>query len=159
MSVNNVQESGSFTPALGGLQRTVTDINGSEQSEGKISTQIVAQSLPAEATRQVSQVESENGSSEEASEIDNQTIVKQLEVVNEQLSLQSKNLVFEFDDINDPPIVKVVDSESGDVIREIPAKELREIAQVLNDIADNLNGKSGKMSNQFSSGILINAEL
>ena len=159
MSVNNVQESGNYNPALAGLQRTVTEVNGGLQSEGKIPAQIVAQSLPAETTRQTGEAEPEQGTVEDTSTVDNETIAKQLEVVNEQLSLQSKNLVFEFDDINDPPIVKVVDSESGDVIREIPAKELREIAQVLNDIADNINGKSGKMSNQFSSGILINAEL
>lgn len=159
MSVNNVQESGNYNPLLDAMQRTVADTNSSQQSDGKVSTQIVAQSLPAGTTRQAGQVEPEKDAVEEASKVDNQTIVKQLEVVNEQLSLQSKNLVFEFDDINDPPIVKVVDSESGDIIREIPAKELREIAQVLDDIADNMGSKSGKMSNQISSGILINAEL
>lgn len=159
MSVNNVQESGNYNPLLDAMQRTSVDTNSSRQSEGKVSTQIVAQSLPAGTSPQSGQVEPEQDAVEEASKVDNQTIAKQLEVVNEQLSLQSKNLVFEFDDINDPPIVKVVDSESGDIIREIPAKELRELAQVLDDIADNMGSKSGKMSNQISSGILINAEL
>ena len=44
-------------------------------------------------------------------------IVDKLKTVNDQLSFKSTSLVFEFDDANDPPIVKVVDKESGDVIR------------------------------------------
>ncbi|BFT31128.1 hypothetical protein D210916BOD24_23040 [Alteromonas sp. D210916BOD_24] len=159
MSVTNVPEPSNYSPSLTDTQRTAAANSRGEESDAKISAQIFAQSAVADKTKQADNVELEKGNVEEASNIDNQAIVKQLEVVNEQLSLQSKNLVFEFDDINDPPIVKVVDSESGDIIREIPPKELREIAQVLNDIADNINGKSGKMSNHFSSGILINAEL
>ncbi len=159
MSVTNIPESSNYSPSLSDTQRNVADNNQSQQREAKISTQIFAQNALEETTKKADKVELEKDNVDDTSSVDNKTIVKQLEVVNEQLSLQSKNLVFEFDDINDPPIVKVVDSESGDIIREIPPKELREIAQVLNDIADNINGKSGKMSNQFSSGILINAEL
>ena len=159
MSVTNVTESSNYSPSLNETQRTVTDNSRSQQSEAKVSAQILAQSALADTANQGEKNKPETGTNEDSANVDHQTIVKQLESVNEQLSLQSKNLVFEFDDINDPPIVKVVDSESGDVIREIPPKELREIAQVLNDIADNINGKSGKMANQLSSGILINAEL
>lgn len=70
-------------------------------------------------------------------------VVKAIDTVNQKLLVKSTNLVFEFDDVKDPPIIKVVDKENGDVIREIPSKELREIAKALNSIADNLNGSSG----------------
>ncbi|WP_334018931.1 flagellar protein FlaG [Alteromonas sp. S015] len=159
MSVTNVSESSSYSAPLKETPRTLDAGNNSQGSEAKISTQVLTQTTSAESQKQAEKPGLETGDVVETSTIDNQTIVKQLEAVNEQLSLQSKNLVFEFDDINDPPIVKVVDSESGEIIREIPSKELRKIAQVLNDIADNINGKPGNVSNQFSSGILINAEL
>lgn len=82
-------------------------------------------------------------------------LVDKLNVVNDQLSFKSTSLVFEFDDANDPPIVKVVDKESGDVIREIPPRELREIAKALTEIADNINRTDTKKSNTLSSGIFI----
>ena len=83
------------------------------------------------------------------------TIEDKLQVVNNQLSLKSTSLVFEFDDISEPPIVKVIDKESGDVIREIPPKELREIAKALTDIADNMSISAGVEQGKQSSGIFI----
>ena len=83
------------------------------------------------------------------------TIEDKLQVVNNQLSLKSTSLVFEFDDISEPPIVKVIDKESGDVIREIPPKELREIAKALTDIADNMSISGGVEQGKQSPGIFI----
>jgi flagellar protein FlaG len=83
------------------------------------------------------------------------TIEDKLQVVNNQLSLKSTSLVFEFDDTSEPPIVKVIDKESGDVIREIPPKELREIAKALTDIADNMSISGGVEQGKQSSGIFI----
>ncbi|WP_337841122.1 flagellar protein FlaG [Rheinheimera sp.] len=71
-----------------------------------------------------------------------------VDMVNQKLMVKSTNLVFEFDDAKDPPIVKVVDKANGEVIREIPSKELREIAKALNSIADNLNSSSGVLLNE-----------
>ena len=83
------------------------------------------------------------------------TIDDKLKIVNDLLSFKSTSLVFEFDDANDPPIVKVIDKESGDVIREIPPKDLREIAKALTEIADNINESDLKKPNKLSSGIFI----
>lgn len=96
---------------------------------------------------------SENSQQESALALS--TIDDKLKIVNEQLSFKSTSLVFEFDDANDPPIVKVIDKESGDVIREIPPKDLREIAKALTEIADNINENDLKKPNKLSSGIFI----
>lgn len=96
---------------------------------------------------------SENQQQESA--ITQSTIDDKLKIVNEQLSFKSTSLIFEFDDANDPPIVKVIDKESGDVIREIPPKDLREIAKALTEIADNINENDLKKPNKLSSGIFI----
>ena len=91
----------------------------------------------------------------QVSEFVQSSIADKLEAVNDQLSFKSTSLVFEFDDANDPPIVKVVDKESGDVIREIPPRELREIAKALTEIADNINRTDTKKSSKLSSGLFI----
>ena len=96
---------------------------------------------------------SENQQQESA--ITQSTVDEKLKILNEQLSFKSTSLVFEFDDANDPPIVKVIDKESGDVIREIPPKDLREIAKALTEIADNINENDLKKPNKLSSGIFI----
>ncbi|WP_337881093.1 flagellar protein FlaG [Rheinheimera sp.] len=71
-----------------------------------------------------------------------------VDMVNQKLMVKSTNLVFEFDGEKDPPIVKVVDKANGEIIREIPSKELREIAKALNSIADNVNSSAGVLLNE-----------
>jgi uncharacterized FlaG/YvyC family protein len=79
---------------------------------------------------------------------DSSNVVKAIDTVNQMLMVKSTNLVFEFHDKEDPPVVKVIDKENGDVIREIPSKELREIAKALNSIADNMGSNSGILFNE-----------
>ncbi|MBR8842633.1 flagellar protein FlaG [Pseudoalteromonas sp. JC3] len=68
--------------------------------------------------------------------------VKQnLEKLNEYLPVTSTNLVFEFDEQGEPPIIKVFDKESEEVIREIPTEEFREVAKALEEFADKLSSK------------------
>ena len=71
-------------------------------------------------------------------------IEESLEVINQLIPLKNTNLIFEFDDIADPPIVKVVDKNTEEVIREIPPKNLRKITQALNDMADSIT-KTGAL--------------
>jgi len=72
-----------------------------------------------------------------------------LEVINQLIPLKNTNLIFEFDDIADPPIVKVIDKNTDEIIREIPPKDIREIAQAFNDMADSIS-KAGAL---FSSEV------
>lgn len=71
-----------------------------------------------------------------------------LKKLNNFLPLKSTNLIFEFDELGDPPIVKVVDKESSEVIREIPSNELKEVTQALEDFVDKLDSKSGFLFNK-----------
>lgn len=95
-------------------------------------------------------------------EPDKQVILERLSTINEQFPLKATSLIFEFDDANDPPIIKVVDKESGDIIRELPPKELREIAKALSDIADSLKEQAHNLHGEqetHASGIFINERL
>ncbi len=68
--------------------------------------------------------------------------VKQnLEKLNDFIPVTSTNLIFEFDEKGDPPIIKVLDRENDEVIREIPTEEFREVAKALEEFADKLSNK------------------
>ncbi|GKW51878.1 flagellar protein FlaG [Pseudoalteromonas sp. NCCP-2140] len=68
--------------------------------------------------------------------------VKQnLEKLNSYIPVTSTNLIFEFDEEGDPPIIKVLDRENDEVIREIPTEEFREVAKALEEFADKLSNK------------------
>lgn len=159
MSVSNIPESGNFIQSSDKSQSSTVKIEQlSDQGIALKNSNAIEGSVTASNPNFAFNAEERNVAELTISE-NTEIISEQLKAVNDILSLQSKSLVFEFDDINDPPIIKVVDSESGDIIREIPPKEIREIAQALTDIADILKGEDGLLSNRRSSGILIDEKL
>lgn len=79
-------------------------------------------------------------------QLNTEAIQKSLESINQFIPIINTNLVFEFDDLNDPPIIKVIDKESKELIREIPSRELDKLAKAFSDMADTLN-KSGALFN------------
>ncbi len=159
MSVNSSLEFGSPPSSYREREALTTDSRDSKSAstttkgENVVSSDrfISEKDVIGEKNEPAKKAEEENSS---ISFIDS-TIEDKLQVVNNQLSLKSTSLVFEFDDTSEPPIVKVIDKESGDVIREIPPKELREIAKALTDIADNMNRSGGVEQGKQSSGIFI----
>ena len=64
-----------------------------------------------------------------------------LEKLNNYIPVTSTNLIFEFDELGDPPIIKVLDKQNDEVIREIPTEEFREVAKALEEFADKLSSK------------------
>lgn len=68
-------------------------------------------------------------------------VKENLAKLNEYIPVASTNLIFEFDELGEPPIIKVLDKESEEVIREIPTKEFREVAKALEEFADKLTNK------------------
>ena len=128
MSVNSSLEFGSPPSSYREREALTTDSRDSKSAstttkdENAVSSDrfISEKDVIGEKNEPVKKAEEENSS---ISFIDS-TIEDKLQVVNNQLSLKSTSLVFEFDDISEPPIVKVIDKESGDVIREIPPKRI-----------------------------------
>lgn len=88
----------------------------------------------------------EEKTAKEQAEVTNERIKESLESLNQFIPLVNTNLVFEFDDLNDPPIIKVIDRESKELIREIPSRDLDKVAKAFGDMVDTLN-KSGALFN------------
>lgn len=87
--------------------------------------------------------EKQQGSSEH---LNVESIQQLLESINKFIPLVNTNLVFEFDDLNDPPIIKVIDKESKELIREIPSRDLDKVSKAFGEMVDTLN-KSGALFN------------
>lgn len=68
-------------------------------------------------------------------------VKENLEKLNNYIPVTSTNLIFEFDEKGEPPIIKVLDKENDEVIREIPTEEFREVAKALEEFADKLSNK------------------
>jgi flagellar protein FlaG len=99
----------------------------------------------AESKRQ----EAEKAAQEKLSLEDKEKVEQTVGIINQLIPLKNTNLIFEFDDITEPPIIKVVDKESEEVIREIPPQELKKIAEALSQMADNIS----------ENGVLFNSEV
>ncbi|BAO28772.1 MAG: flagellar protein FlaG [Sulfuritalea sp.] len=56
---------------------------------------------------------------------------KALEALKQAVPIKSNALTFSLDDSSGQTIARVVDSETGEVIRQIPSKELLEIARAI----------------------------
>ncbi|MEJ6473053.1 flagellar protein FlaG [Pseudoalteromonas piscicida] len=68
-------------------------------------------------------------------------VKENLEKLNSYIPVTATNIVFEFDEEGDPPVIKVLDKEGEEVIREIPTEEFREVAKALEEFADKLSSK------------------
>ncbi|MBD3585351.1 flagellar protein FlaG [Salinimonas sp. HHU 13199] len=159
MAVNNLSDIKSYSST-----------QGDSQLSAKVNLDVEAniKASKAETEKKDSVTSTVSTSSDDASQMqnnaepDSQAILERLSTINEQFPLKATSLVFEFDDTNDPPVIKVVDKESGDVIRELPPKELREIAKALSDIADSLKEQAHNLHDEqeiHASGIFINERL
>lgn len=79
-------------------------------------------------------------------ETDIQSIKDTLEQINKIVPIANTKLLFEFDELGDPPIIKVIDKSTNELIREIPSQDLVKVAKAFSEMADNLT-KSGVLVN------------
>jgi flagellar protein FlaG len=86
-------------------------------------------------------LEEEKVKKEDAKEAEQeqQSITEVLEFLNSEMPMVKTSLIFEFDELNEPPIVKVIDKDNGETIREIPPKYLKEVSDSLQDVANSLS--------------------
>lgn len=131
------------------LDRELPDLFSGNRT--KIVNETEALSAVGKAEAKLSSSQDEKAADTEKTEkseemVDNDRIRESLESLNQFIPLVNTNLVFEFDDLNEPPIIKVIDKESKELIREIPSRDLDKVAKAFGDMVDTLN-KSGALFN------------
>lgn len=130
------------------------DLNSTQRSNDNLDTSGNSANLKAEiddikankgtelAGREAVDIELVSKQNEQKDKKDLIAEVKQnLEKLNSYIPVTSTNLIFEFDEKGEPPIIKVLDKENDEVIREIPTEEFREVAKALEEFADKLSNK------------------
>ena len=98
----------------------------------------------AEQIEKVAAVKEERGVT--AVSFDNNQIRQTLEQINKVIPITNTRLVFEFDELGDPPVIKVIDKTSNELIRQIPSQDLVKVAKAFSEMADNLT-KAGALVN------------
>jgi len=130
------------------------DLNSTQRSNDNLATSGNSANLKAEiddvkavkgtelAGREAVDIEQVSKQNEQ---IDKKTLIAEvkqnLEKLNSYIPVTSTNLIFEFDEMGEPPIIKVLDKENDEVIREIPTEEFREVAKALEEFADKLSNR------------------
>ena len=104
-----------------------------------------ALAVKAEQAEKAEQEEQENKQASAVS-FDNSQIRQTLEQINKVIPIANTKLVFEFDELGDPPVIKVIDKTSNELIREIPSQDLIKVAKAFSEMADNLT-KAGALIN------------
>lgn len=114
------------------LKMLIQSVNNSAQDSSVIRGNIEAINTVNESSRP--QIKAQTREVEPTpDEVKNAT-----ESVNEALKQTSRNLQFSVDQDTSITIVKLVDTETGDVIRQIPSKEMLEIAKSINQVRQGL---------------------
>lgn len=73
---------------------------------------------------------------EQATAQDPQAVEKAVENINDHLQSLGRDLSFSVDNDSGRTIIKVMDSETDEVIRQIPSEEVLNLAQYLQDVSD-----------------------
>ncbi|WP_218355169.1 flagellar protein FlaG [Alteromonas lipotrueiana] len=83
----------------------------------------------------------------ELSEKQDANIDVALQEVEDFLQVQNRNLAFSVDDETKRAVVTVTDSQSGDVIRQIPSEEVLQLAERIKDLQQDIGNRVGVLIN------------
>ncbi|MCH2455541.1 MAG: flagellar protein FlaG, partial [Idiomarina sp.] len=70
-------------------------------------------------------------------------VAEQVEQMNQSTTIRNTSLQFVFDEKGDPPIVKVIDKDNGETIRQIPSELVVKLSKALEEMADNKDSRMG----------------
>lgn len=91
----------------------------------------------------ISVVEEVQEQSQQKRGVNDESIADMVDEMNQSSTIRNTSLQFVFDERGDPPVVKVIDKDSGDTIRQIPSELAVKLAKALEEMADNKDSKSG----------------
>lgn len=126
-------------------KNSFNSVTTTEQLQANIGVNVAGDKVSQTAETQNAQDEAQLGQKqpveqqeEQAKSFDREALLESIEQINAEFPIKETSLVFEFDELNEPPIVKVVDKENGETIREIPPKYFNEVSSVLKDVSESL---------------------
>jgi len=91
----------------------------------------------------VQQVKQEGQLKKEDSKSGEQSVADVVEEMNQSDAIRNTSLQFVIEERGDPPVVKVMDKDSGEMIRQIPSELVVKLSKALEEMADNKGNTSG----------------
>lgn len=79
---------------------------------------------------------------EQQAEVDRESVAEMIDEMNQSKAIRSTSLQFVFEERSEPPIVKVLDTDSGEMIRQIPSELAVKLAKAIEEMADNEEGNT-----------------
>jgi flagellar protein FlaG len=76
-------------------------------------------------------------------EISDTELRRAVEVVNQAVALEQRSLSFSIDDASGRSVIKVVDFETNELIKQIPTEELLKVAQDIKRLQDEMGQSIG----------------
>ncbi len=111
-----------------------------EESKAQVST-----------ATQISQAQTPNRTEAEKDAVNEPVTAEQLgtavESINQFVNAQMRTLNFSVDETSGKPVVKVIDFETKDVIRQIPGEEVLKMASAIKRLQDDLGSATGLLIN------------
>jgi flagellar protein FlaG len=72
-----------------------------------------------------------------------ESIADTVEEMNQSSTIRNTSLQFVFDERDEPPVVKVIDTDNGEMIRQIPSELVVKLSKAIEEMADNENSRMG----------------
>lgn len=72
-----------------------------------------------------------------------ESIADTVEEMNQSSTIRNTSLQFVFDEKGEPPVVKVIDTDNGEMIRQIPSELVVKLSKAIDEMADNENSRMG----------------
>lgn len=124
-----------ISPVSGGMpnQGTVTDVT----RQDVVAQKVAAQSMLPETTKAVVAVadaEKNAGSAEYDKKMDGHQVKSMVDSLNQTMGEMKSDLVFSVDDDTGLKLVKVVDRQTKEVIRQIPNEEMVRFVKVMDEL-------------------------
>lgn len=80
--------------------------------------------------------------------ISNEEVESAVTEINQFVQVQNRELNFSFDDSSKRSVIKVTDSESGDVIRQIPSEDVLKLSERIKELQSDLGAAVGVLFNK-----------
>lgn len=132
----------SSVPSFSKLQNGVLERNAIARDDEKAASLLTNEEKLRDTTQNLSQVFKEQSDTDVKSDNEGQ-LGEAATLVESFLQGQNRNLAFSIDENTERSVVTVLDSDSGDVIRQIPSEEILVLAKRIQELQQDIGSSVG----------------
>ncbi|WP_278358307.1 MULTISPECIES: flagellar protein FlaG [Idiomarina] len=96
----------------------------------------------------VQQVKQEGQEKQTEAKASEKSVAEVVEEMNQSDAIRSTSLQFVIEERGEPPVVQVVDRDSGEMIRQIPSELVVKLSKALDEMADKNSERTGILLDQ-----------